>query len=234
MKPFLTAEWRDLVLLTYAIDPSLLAPFLPKGVIADTRDGHAFVSFVAFDFLKTRVKGLPIPFHVNFPEINLRYYVRYKEKRGVMFVKELVPKYCIALVADRLYNEPYESTPMSSNVNVADGLREIKHQFNYCGQNFDLHFTVKDQPFLPPENSTEHFFKEHEWGFNLDKKGRLLKYQVTHPFWRIYPIESRFKFNIDFQAIYGEHWEVLNGKIPYSVVVAEGSPIKVYPGQIIG
>lgn len=237
-KPFLTAEWRHLILLTYGIDPEMLTPYIPKGLEPDIYDGRAFVSFVAFDFLNTKVKGLTIPFHVNFPEINLRFYVRQpmpdgSYRRGVVFIKELVPKYCIALVADKIYNEPYEAIPMTSSVEPENNELIIKHNFEYNNRGFDLKFTVENAPYFPKEDSTAHFFKEHEWGYGTTKKGNLMTYRVEHPFWKIYPISKRFYLNVDYGYIYGEDWAILNGQIPYSIVVAEGSPIKVFPGQVI-
>ena len=88
MKPFLTAEWKHLLNVTYRVPPELLIDKVPPGVELDIQDGTAFASVVAFDFLNTRVRGLTIPFHVNFPEINLRFYIKHQGKRGVMFWKE--------------------------------------------------------------------------------------------------------------------------------------------------
>ena len=115
---FLTATWARLLNLTYGVDPKLLEPHVPPGVDLDVIDGQAFVSLVAFDFLDTKVKGIKLPFHVNFPEINLRYYLKYKGKTGVAFIKEFVPKFCIAFVADKIYNEPYRCHSFSHVIYV--------------------------------------------------------------------------------------------------------------------
>ena len=77
-KVFLTAEWRYLAMLNYEIEPAVLAPFVPQGTELDSFDGKTFVSIVAFLFLDTRIGGIPIPFHRNFEEVNLRFYVRRK------------------------------------------------------------------------------------------------------------------------------------------------------------
>jgi uncharacterized protein YqjF (DUF2071 family) len=76
MKPdsarvFLTAEWRHLAMLNYIIDPALLKPLVPAGTELDFWGGQTYVSMVGFLFLNTRVRGIPIPFHRNFEEINL-------------------------------------------------------------------------------------------------------------------------------------------------------------------
>src|SRR5262245_66568512 len=85
MRPFLTARWQNLFLATYAVPPALLEPRLPPGLALDLRDGHAFVSLVAFEFLDTHVWGIGWPGCRNFTELNLRYYVQFGRERGVVF-----------------------------------------------------------------------------------------------------------------------------------------------------
>lgn len=238
MKPFLTAEWQRLILLTYDVEPFLLEEYLPKGLELDLYKGRAFVSFVAFDFLDTRVKGFKIPFHVDFPEVNLRFYVRQRlengeVRRGVVFIKEFVPKPCIATVANRFYNEPYSTIQMKSSHELEEEQLVITHWLKKGRIEHDLKFVVENKPYFPSEDSTEHFFKEHEWGFGQSKNGKLTVYKVEHPIWRIYPLKTRFELDIHFDKLYGENWEVLNGKLPYNILVAEGSPIKVFPNAVI-
>src|SRR5690349_10650745 len=103
MQKFLTAQWKDLIIANYEVDPALLSSRVPGGTELDLQDGHCFVSLVGFMFLETRVLGVPIPFHVNFEEVNLRFYVTRRlqgeTRRAVCFVKEIVPRAVIAAVA---------------------------------------------------------------------------------------------------------------------------------------
>ena len=73
---FLTAEWRRLAIVNYEASPDLLQRFLPRGVELDLWQGRCLVSVVGFQFRDTRLRGIPIPFHRNFPEVNLGFYVR--------------------------------------------------------------------------------------------------------------------------------------------------------------
>src|ERR1041385_5639833 len=91
-KRFLTAEWTNILMLNYAVDPSLLEPLVPAGSALDMFEGKTYVSLVGFEFNRTRVLGFAVPFHQNFEEVNLRFYVRRGLKRGVVFVRELVPR----------------------------------------------------------------------------------------------------------------------------------------------
>lgn len=237
MKPFLTAEWRKLILLTYSVDPSMLEGYLPDGLSLDLYKGRAFVSFVAFDFLHTKVKGIPVPFHINFPEINLRFYVCHTAKdgtvrRGVVFIKELVPKFFIALVANKIYNEPYEVANMQSSTVYSEGAFTVEHRVKYKGKKHYFKFFADNEPYMATNGSTEHFFKEHEWGFGLNHSGQLMEYRVEHPHWEIYPLRKRFQLDVDFGSLYGEQWSFLNTQIPFNILLAEGSPIKVFPGRL--
>ncbi|MEO1434603.1 MAG: DUF2071 domain-containing protein [Bacteroidota bacterium] len=233
MAPFLTAVWQNLILITYHLDPDFLADQLPAGLEPDIRDGRAFCSLVAFEFCHTRLKGIPIPFHLNFPEINFRVYVRKGKKRGVYFIKELVPKYCIAAVARRVYNEPYESIPMTVKVKEEAGQRIVRHDWYYDQQHYFLEFTGELKPALPSNDSTDHFFKEHEWGFGVNHKGQLMEYQVTHPEWHVFPLKTRFEKSIQFGAIYGSEWAFLNDQVPYHLAFAEGSAVAVFPAKVV-
>lgn len=227
-KVFLTAEWRYLILLTYKIPEEILTPHIPEGLEADTIDGNAFASLVAFDFLNTRVKGRRIPFHVNFPEINLRFYVREKEskRRGVVFIREFVPRYFISLVANKIYNEPYKNLKMKSIISQ-NGVIQVRHDIEYEAEAYHIVAEGENKPYKPGDDSTEHFFKEHSWGYGKSKKGETLVYRVDHPVWKIYPVIT-YRHNFDFARLYGDKWNFLNGAEPYSVLMAEGSGIKVY------
>src|SRR5713101_1040010 len=124
-RSFLTAEWRDLAMLNFEVDPTVLRPLVPAGTELDDWRSRTFVSVVGFLFLNTRVLGIPIPFHRDFEEVNLRFYVRRKMsdgwRRAVVFVKELVPRAAIALTARMVYGENYVALPMNHRIEVENG-----------------------------------------------------------------------------------------------------------------
>src|SRR5262245_10720514 len=183
--PFLTADWNNLFLVTYAVPPSLLEKRLPPGLRLDLRDGQAFVSLVAFEFLNTRVLGVPWPGYRHFGELNLRFYVRHGDERGVVFLREFVPRRLIAWMARWLYNEPYVAAPIvASRQDAADGLT-MTYRLTYAGRDHHIRVTGTRPAFRPEEGSLEHFFKEHKWGFGLTRRGRVLRYEVEHPVWDV-------------------------------------------------
>lgn len=99
-RAFLTAEWRYLVMLNYEVDAAVLQPLVPRGTELDLHEGCALASVVGFRFLRTRLLGIAVPFHWDFEEVNLRFYDRRSTNgevgRGVVFVREIVPRAAIA------------------------------------------------------------------------------------------------------------------------------------------
>jgi uncharacterized protein len=225
---FLTAQWRHLCLINYAVAPQRLQPHLPPGLTLDTVDGEAFVSLVAFDFLHTRVLGVPWPGYRNFSEINLRFYVREGERRRVVFIREFVPRRLIAWIARGLYNEPYSYAPMHSSVRQHGTTLEVEHDLVAGGRKQHLIVRARNEPSIPDQDSSAHFFKEHSWGYGRSRRGQLIRYEVRHPVWATYPVE-RCDLDWDFAAVYGSQWADLAQMEPRSVVLAHGSAIRVSP-----
>jgi uncharacterized protein YqjF (DUF2071 family) len=232
-RPFLTARWSNLFLATYAVPPSLLEPRLPPGLRLDLREGRAFVSLVAFDFLDTRVFGVPWPGYRDFAELNLRFYVYQDGQRGVMFVREYVPARFVAWLARVLYNEPYRYAPLTSLVRDELDHLTIEHRLRVGGREHWITATGKKPPYQPPEGSLEHFFKEHHWGFGVGRAGQLIRYEVEHPVWNVFPVQS-YQVDLDWGLVYGPEWAFLGKAVPVSTVLAVGSPVMVYPkGRLV-
>lgn len=227
-RPFLTARWSNLALVTFDVAPDCLLPHLPPECELDQRDSRAFVSLVAFDFLDTRVRGVRWPGHVNFPEINLRFYVTHGGRRGVCFIREFVPRGLIAWSARLLYNEPYRAVDMRSCVERDDKSITATHELSAAGRAHRLQITGSLPPHVPGPDSIEHFFKEHSLGFGRTKKGALLTYNVEHPVWAVYP-NPQLQLCWDFGEVFGPEWKCLNDAEPYSTLFAAGSEVSVSP-----
>jgi uncharacterized protein YqjF (DUF2071 family) len=233
-RPFLTAEWRNLFLVSYAVPPALLENRLPPGLTLDLRDGNAFVSLVAFEFLKTAPQFpflrsiVPRTALGNFPELNLRFYVRQGAERGVVFIREYVPQRLVAWVARRLYNEHYLAAPLTAaRTDLPDEIR-LHYRLAWAGRDHHLHVSGAKPCIRPAPDSLEHFFKEHQWGFGVTRSGQGIRYEVAHPVWDVYPVRE-FRLDFDFGSVYGPEWSFLSDAAPISTVLAAGSDIAVYP-----
>lgn len=232
---FLTAEWRKLILANYLVEPDLLEPYLPAGTELDYWEGKLYLSLVGFMFLNTKVLGMPIPFHRNFEEVNLRFYVRYQQgkewRRGVVFIKEIVPKTMITWVANTVYGEHYETLPMRHKIQqVAEGL-EVEYSIKKQEQWHSLLAKASNQPLKIIEGSEEEFITEHFWGYTKLNPKKTSQYEVGHPTWDLYPVQE-FQLTGDFAQIYGAKFAFINEQ-PHSVFLAEGSEIFVMKGTTI-
>ncbi len=226
--PFLTARWTNVLLATYAVPPDLLTPRLSPGLELDTREGQAFASLVCFDFQDTRVLGIPWPGFRNFPEVNLRFYVRRGDERGVVFVREFVPQRLVAWMARTLYNEPYLATAMASSVVDEPEIIQVEHRLAFAGRTHTMRAVGSKPAVVPGPESVEAFFKEHHWGYGKTRRGRTLRYHVWHPVWAVYPVREA-RVDLDWAAVYGPEWAVMQEAAPVSTVLAAGSAIAVYP-----
>jgi uncharacterized protein YqjF (DUF2071 family) len=234
--PFLSAQWRHLAMLNYEVDPSLLAPRVPYGTELDAWQGRHYVSLVGFLFLDTRVLGVPIPFHRTFEEVNLRFYVRRKGpdgwRRGVTFVKEMVPRAAIALVARTLYNEPYASLPMGHDITPSVASAHVDraaYSWRIGGRWNSLAVRVAS-PFEPLAPGSEaEFIAEHYWGYTAQRDGRTIEYHVQHPPWNAAP-GAQVELDCDIAATYGDAFASTLRARPTSAFLADGSPITVSRG----
>jgi uncharacterized protein YqjF (DUF2071 family) len=229
MRKFLTAKWLDLVMANYLIEPALLSGFLPPGTALDFWNDECYASLVAFKFFDTKVLGIPIPFHRDFLEVNLRFYVKRESgnemKRGVVFIKEIVPRRAISFVARNLYGEPYETWRMHH----AKTEKELSYGWsNKICENL-LTVEIGENTGIPESDSHEEFIIEHYWGYTKRGAFRTDEYKVEHPKWELFDVKDA-KINVDFGKTYGENFAFLNAEKPKSIVLAKGSEIAVYKG----
>jgi uncharacterized protein len=230
MRKFLTAKWKDLVMANYEVAPELLADRVPPGTSLDFQDGRLFVSLVGFMFLDTRVLGVPIPFHINFEEVNLRFYVKRETpdetRRGVCFVKEIVPRFAIATVARVAYGEPYECWRMSHT----RGATEVGYRWQKGGCENHLKVEIDKDLGVPEADSHGEFIIEHYWGYTKRGPARCDEYKVEHPKWELFSVRNE-EIDVDFGRTYGDEFAFLSDRKPASILLAKGSEIAVYKGE---
>jgi uncharacterized protein YqjF (DUF2071 family) len=234
MSTFLTAEWRKLIMAQYTVDIPTLAPYLPQGVGLDLYQNKCLVSLVGFLFDRVRIKGIAIPFHTRFEEVNLRFYVARTEpdgtrKRGVVFIREFVPRAAITLIANTLYEEPYATLPTKHSITTTADSLSVGYAWQHRNiwHSMEAEASPTPEPILP--NSEAEFITEHYWGYTKRTRGNTSQYEVKHPRWQQYAIRSH-EIHADFAALYGPAFAALNTQQPTSILLAEGSAVSVDTG----
>jgi len=234
-KIFLSAEWRDLLMLNYEVDPACLQKYVPAGTELDSFDGRTYASLVGFQFRRTKLLGtIPIPFYTDFEEINLRFYVRRSEggeiRRGVVFIAEIVPKRAIAFTARLFYNENYVRRAMVHRVVSDDSNVEVEYSWRTGNQSCKLQAHASETPSLPSQGSLEQFITEHYWGYSRQPSGGTVEYHVSHVPWKVWTA-THAKFFGDTSDLYGEELSQLLKKNPASAFIADGSRVEVFRGR---
>jgi uncharacterized protein YqjF (DUF2071 family) len=233
---FLNAEWRKLAFANYIIDKDILKPHIPYGTELDLWHGKCYISLVGMMFKNTKVLGVKIPYHVNFEEVNLRFYVRRFEnaqwKRGVVFIKEIVPKKAITFVANNLYNENYETMNMSHLWKEINGKREIEYKWGKSDLNnvFKMSASLNEKDI--EENSETEFILENYLGFAKVKERKTYQYTVKHSRWKIYDVLD-YKLKVNYGSIYGQEFEFLEKVAPHSVTLVEGSEVGIENKKVL-
>ncbi len=228
-RTFLTAEWKNLLMLNYVVDPALLQAFVPARTKLDQFDGKTYVSLIGFEFNKTRIFGRAIPFHQSFEEVNLRFYMRRGEKRGVVFIRELVPKLAVTAIARFAYGERYSCVPMSHRIETGNQSTLAEFSWGSGPSRCTISAQVAGDGYLPGEGSLSQFITEHYWGYAAQRGGGTVEYEVQHPRWKVMEAESA-RFTGDAARYYGPELAKVLDKAPDSGFLAEGSAVTVFKG----
>ncbi len=227
---FLTAEWNNLIMANYIIDPAILKPYLPNKTELDFYKGNCYVSLIGFMFEKTKLLGVKIPFHKNFEEVNLRFYVRYNDngewKRGAVFIKEIVPKPAISIIANSLYNEKYCTMRMKHFYTQKENEIHLGYHWKFKNKWNKLEATATTEALPMQPGSEEEFIAEHYWGYSKYNAQTTFEYAVQHPSWKVYAVKN-YLIDCDFTTLYGKEFSFLQDINPNSVFMAQGSPISI-------
>jgi uncharacterized protein YqjF (DUF2071 family) len=234
-KIFLSAEWRDVLMLNYEVDPAILQKYVPNATELDSFDEKTYVSLVGFRFCRTKLLGaFPIPFHSEFEEINLRLYVKRREgneiRRGVIFIAEIVPKRAIAYTARLFYGENYVCRPMSRRVLTNQSKREVEYSWRSGTEHCKLQAQANRAPALPAKGSLEQFITEHYWGYSRQPDGSTVEYHVSHVPWKVWNA-THAEFSGNTRDLYGDELSKVLKPSPASAFIADGSPVKVFRGN---
>jgi len=227
---FLNAEWKNLAIFNYEVDPKILEKYIPAGTEIDIWNNKCYVSLVGFMFKNTKVLGVKVPFHVNFEEINLRFYVKRFEngewKRGVVFIKEIVPKKAITFIANTLYNEHYETQKMKHEIIEDGSTQTLVYQWKNKEKWNTIQLETEKESLEIKIDSEAEFITEHYFGYTKIDTETTFEYEVQHPRWEQLKVLNH-KIDIDFQENYGYDFELLETAVPTSVFLARGSAIEV-------
>ena len=227
--PFLTAQWRNLLMLHWEVDPRWLIDRVPVGTTLDLWQGKAYVGLVGFQFLDTRVLGAPVPFHQDFEEVNLRFYVRRvvddEVRSAVVFICECVPRQLVGGIARLLYREPYMVLPMKSVVR-ADPAPDVQYAWQAGNRWCSVSARAEGAGAPPKPHSLDAFVTIRNWGYNGQRGTDTLEYHVAHPPWNVWRAQD-VRLDADLTSLCGAELAAYL-KMPASTLLADGSSVAIH------
>ncbi len=225
-RAFLSASWSQLVLLTFEVPAALVRAHLPRGTEPDQWQGATHATLVALQMRDVRVHGWHIPRFTAYPQVNFRVYTRHGADAAVVFVREFVRSRVIAAVARLRYGEPFAVARIEASVaDRADGV-SLEYRFGPARPCYRVAVTASPAAAVPPDGSFEHHLLERTLGCHEDRLGRLRVFRVVHAPWAVRTVSS-VAYDLDFAALFGAEWGLLNERTPVSTVVAVGSAVTV-------
>jgi uncharacterized protein YqjF (DUF2071 family) len=225
-------------MLNYAVDPAMLKKHVPNKTELDSFCGTTYLSLVGFRFCLTKLFGsIAVPFHSDFEEVNLRFYVRHKDgseyRRGVVFIAEIVPKQAVATLARAIYGENYKCLLMKHSIGVERSRKTIAYEWQIKNQWCKLAAQEAGAAELPEEGSLEQYITEHNWGYSAQNDGSCMEYHVSHVPWKV-SAALPSGFVGDATELYGAELARVLQNPPTSAFIADGSPVTVYRGSKCG
>lgn len=217
----------------------MLAQYVPPGTELDNWNGAYYVSLIGFRFQDTRVLGLPLAFHSEFQEVNLRTYVRRQVgndvHHGVRFIQELVSRPMIAAGARLTFNEPYRVVDMDERTSSGipgEPISSVEYRWKWRTEWCGLSVTLKGLPSVPSPGSEEDFIMYKEWGFTPQRDGSAIEYHVEHPRWSVWQVSEGRAYGSVGESP-GPIWSIVFGSAPHSVFFADGSEVIIYQPERI-
>jgi len=230
-----SVHWRDLVMLSYEVNPLLLVPHVPAGTSLDFHDGRALVTVLGFRVLATRIAGIPLPLHQDFAQVSFRFYVWRQVgaeiRQGAVVLKEIVPGLSMTVGARLFFGENYISAPMRHEVTEGErGWASYEWQLANRWNRVAATRNGAPRPALP--RSIEAFVQERRWSYTRQPGGATLEYRVEHPSWEISPATAP-TLDCDLAAAWGPQFVTTLSRPPVSAFIALGSEAVLQPGATL-
>ena len=234
--PFLSAVWRNVALLSWAVPDEVLEPLLPSGLVLDRWDGSAYFSLVGLWFDDIRICGLPSPVR-RYEEVNLRFYVRKRTQTnrflpGVVFIRQLVPHRTTARVARWRYGEPFKFVPMCHRFDTScpagsPNQDRVAYGWQHDGRHQGFWIASDEAPCDPPLGSLDEFLTARYWGYNGNPGRPTRAYKLTRPAWTTRRA-SAWGVECDSRGPFGSTFGRVMTERPASALLASGSHVQVH------
>jgi uncharacterized protein len=191
----MTQTWRDLLFAHWPVDPGQLRAIVPAVFPLELFEGAAWIGVVPFRMTNVAPRGIPsLPGVSEFPELNVRTYVRIEDKPGVYFFSLDAGNTLAVRAARALLNLPYYKAAMSITSSDGGFAYESRRAGNGAAE-FVAHYRPVGEAFVPVAGSIEHFLTERYCLYNADRHGTPYRLDIHHPVWMLRSAEAELARN---------------------------------------
>ena len=108
-KPLLIQDWENLSFMHWVVNKKILNQYIPEGLKLDLFHNNAYIGVIPFMMKNVRPRwGASVPFISNFPEFNIRTYVKIGKTKGVFFLTLDAQSIITRIFASNFYYLPYK------------------------------------------------------------------------------------------------------------------------------
>lgn len=190
----MTQTWRELLFLHWPVDPLKIRKYIPDELELDLYDNRAWIGIVLFKARGTRPRFMPpIPGSANFLEVNVRTYVKYKNKTGVYFFSLDANSKMAVEIASLGGFLPYRRARMSFNKNKGQIIfRSETMEKEGPQEKIALRYRILKQPAVSTE--LEKWLTERYCLWT--KPGhQLLRLDIAHEPWKLKYVQGEITGN---------------------------------------
>jgi hypothetical protein len=178
-------DWRDLTFVHWAVDPRLVARFMPPGVRPDVHEGRTYVGLVPFRMVDA---GLPhgpaVPYLGTFLETNVRLYsVDRTGRRGIVFLSLDADRLAVVAGARAVFGLPYRWARMRHRAVPVPGGTEHRYETRLRGRDAGVRSVVTTRAYETVGADPLVRFLTARWGLHVSHLGRTWYVPNQHLTW---------------------------------------------------
>jgi uncharacterized protein len=192
----MTQTWHDLLFAHWRVDRSELRSKVPPAFELDLFWGEAWIGIVPFHMTNVAPRGVPsLPWVSEFPELNVRTYVRVGDRPGIYFFSLDAGSTVAVHTARTLLNLPYHAASMVVSRTQTGGVEYDSSRSSDPTAEFRGRYAPIGSPFVADKGSLEYFLTERYCLYHVNHQGVPYRLEIHHPPWPLQGAEAQLTRN---------------------------------------
>lgn len=203
-KSLMGQKWSNLLFLHYRVDPKELQKLIPPPLELDLHNNEAWISVVPFKMSSIKPGNITnvVP---NFPEINVRTYVKYGEQRGVYFLTLDASNKLVVKTSSLFPGLPYKQAKMTQKGDGSSknpfSIKSTRTEKYAPHAEFEASYEVTTEEGQSVQDDLSKFLIERYRFFGVNKDGTVIKTDINHEQWPVKKAQVNIKKNTMLDSI---------------------------------